>query len=475
MANSDLDPQSLAKAMAIEAAQNPDEVGDFVTSAQEGPVTDFRFVSLVPGYEGWQWSVTMFHDEELDTWTVDESTMIPTEQALLPPKWIPWKDRLKPSDLSVTDAIGTEADDERLEAGMPESEVQKAEQQAEAEADVASNAAAVQDAEQSEKSEQAEQAETNDQAEVDKHAASDQQDEASEQTATDDQTEISDQTQDESAEEAEASKNSAEDIADAVREFDLSRRRVMSERGRSETAKRWYEGPHGPKSLSTKTAEGNTCSTCGFFIPLQGELNTMFGVCANRWSPDDGRVVSLDHGCGEHSEIEPPEPSRLWIQTKPALDDYHIDIITPNPRDEHGEVELLEGLAERTVDDAEQASKDSQKSKKESQEAVEEDLKDIARTAEEAVHGAEEAEESAEELAEQQVEIVAEEAKEAVERAEEAANEAKELAAEVEETEAEAEESEATTETKTEEAEPAEQSADEDQANDQDAKEQSEN
>lgn len=58
--------------------------------------------------------------------------------------------------------------------------------------------------------------------------------------------------------------------------------------------------------------------------------------------PDDGRVVSLDHGCGEHSQIEPPEPSNLWIQTKPAYDDMHIDIVAQSTREERGEVELLE-------------------------------------------------------------------------------------------------------------------------------------
>ncbi len=211
-------------------------------------------------------------DEELDHWTVDESTLIPSDQALLPPPWVPWKDRLEPSDLTVTDSIGTEQDDPRLEPGITE------EGMAQVEATVAEDGAT----------------------------------------------------------------NSAEDVHDAVEEFDLSRRRVMSELGRSQTAKRWYDGPHGPKSLSTKTADGNLCSTCGFLIPLRGDLGTMFGVCANRWSPDDGRVVSLDHGCGEHSQIEPPEPSNLWIQTKPAYDDMHIDIVAQSTREERGEVELLE-------------------------------------------------------------------------------------------------------------------------------------
>ena len=134
----------------------------------------------------------------------------------------------------------------------------------------------------------------------------------------------------------------AEDVDDAVSAFDLSRRHVLSPLGRAQTAQRWYEGPRGPKSLSTKTASGNLCSTCGFFVALQGDLSEMFGVCANKWSPDDGKVVSLDHGCGEHSEIEPPEPSHMWIQSKPAFDDLHIDVIAQAPRDERSEVELIE-------------------------------------------------------------------------------------------------------------------------------------
>ncbi|MSY51566.1 MAG: DUF3027 domain-containing protein, partial [Actinobacteria bacterium] len=27
-----------------------------------------------------------------------------------------------------------------------------------------------------------------------------------------------------------------------------------------------------------------------------------FGVCGNEYAPDDARVVSVDHGCGAHSQ-----------------------------------------------------------------------------------------------------------------------------------------------------------------------------
>ena len=305
MSDTTMDPRAIAQAVAIEVADEDSQVGDFVEAIVLGDnVTDFRFETRVRGYEGWQWSVTLYHDVELDHWTVNESSLVPTDKALRPPEWIPWKDRLEPTDLAVTDSIGTDPDDPRMEEGFRK--VEPAEQGE----NVSSDA------------ESAETTDAGDNGETDADGVGGSQDES-----------------------AAASVTSEEDIDEAVEEFDLSRRHVLTPLGRSQTAKRWYEGPRGPKSLSTKTSDGNPCSTCGFFIPLKGELNLLFGVCANKWSPDDGRVVSIDHGCGEHSEIEPPEPSHLWVQSKPAFDDLHIDIIAQAPRDERGSVELIERLS----------------------------------------------------------------------------------------------------------------------------------
>lgn len=305
MSDTTMDPRAIAQAVAIEVADEDSQVGDFVEAIDLGDnVTDFRFETRVRGYEGWQWSVTLYHDVELDHWTVDESSLVPTDKALRPPEWIPWKDRLEPTDLAVTDSIGTDPDDPRMEEGFRKTGP------AEQGENVSSNA------------ESAETTDDGDNAETDTDGIAGSQDET-----------------------VAASVTSEEDIDEAVEEFDLSRRHVLTPLGRSQTAKRWYEGPRGPKSLSTKTSDGNPCSTCGFFIPLKGELNLLFGVCANKWSPDDGRVVSIDHGCGEHSEIEPPELSHLWVQSKPAFDDLHIDIIAQAPRDERGSVELIEQLS----------------------------------------------------------------------------------------------------------------------------------
>lgn len=79
------------------------------------------------------------------------------------------------------------------------------------------------------------------------------------------------------------------------------RARVLSAIGRDEAAARWHAGTRGPRSPLAQAAPA-TCATCGFFVRLAGPLGRVFGVCANEYAPDDGAVVSADHGCGAHSE-----------------------------------------------------------------------------------------------------------------------------------------------------------------------------
>jgi hypothetical protein len=66
-----------------------------------------------------------------------------------------------------------------------------------------------------------------------------------------------------------------------------------------------------------------TCSTCGFRLNLSGSLARVFGVCANELSPSDGSVVSMDHGCGGHSDVS--EPSRGVDLSLPIWDTVSID------------------------------------------------------------------------------------------------------------------------------------------------------
>ncbi|MFM8447513.1 MAG: DUF3027 domain-containing protein, partial [Candidatus Nanopelagicaceae bacterium] len=84
-------------------------------------------------------------------------------------------------------------------------------------------------------------------------------------------------------------------------ELGLGRLRVLSIEGRDQAANRWYEGERGPNAPIAKAAP-KPCGSCGFFLPIAGSLRSAFGVCANAISPEDAKVVSVDHGCGAHSE-----------------------------------------------------------------------------------------------------------------------------------------------------------------------------
>ncbi len=54
-------------------------------------------------------------------------------------------------------------------------------------------------------------------------------------------------------------------------------------------------------------------------------MGQLFGVCANEWSPDDGKVVSLDHGCGAHSETDVEAHSTDWPAPAPLIDENEVE------------------------------------------------------------------------------------------------------------------------------------------------------
>ncbi|HEY6796704.1 MAG TPA: DUF3027 domain-containing protein [Kineosporiaceae bacterium] len=124
-----------------------------------------------------------------------------------------------------------------------------------------------------------------------------------------------------------------DEAADEVAQWELGlgRLRVLSPQGRRAAATRWYLGDRGPTAEEAVNAAA-PCSTCGYFMALSGPIRQVFGVCANEWSPSDGRVVSVDHGCGAHSEtdVERAEPQPL---PEPILDETgHVAIVLP-PRE----------------------------------------------------------------------------------------------------------------------------------------------
>jgi hypothetical protein len=134
----------------------------------------------------------------------------------------------------------------------------------------------------------------------------------------------------------------------AIDELALARVRVLSPQGRDEAADRWYRGSHGPTTAGA-LASSAACMSCGFLVPLQGSLGQLFGVCANEWSPDDGRVVSLDHGCGAHSETDVEHLPSEWPAPDPLIDELRIEEFSA-PRAE--EPATAEAVAEAPADEA---------------------------------------------------------------------------------------------------------------------------
>ncbi|WP_067780082.1 DUF3027 domain-containing protein [Actinomyces vulturis] len=222
-------------ARALREIAADDAVGEHVASAstQQRVVTHY-FKCLMPGYRGWRWAATVARAPRARKATISEMELLPGEEALLAPEWVPWSERLQPGDVSRSDRLPFREQDERLEPGW------------------------------------------------------------------------------------EATGDQADEVA--LDELDLGRARVLSATGVAQAAQRWYDGDHGPRADGVRSAHA-TCSTCGFFMRMAGSMRTLFGVCANEWAQDDGRVVSVDHGCGAHSETDVPDQGPAWPVTPSHVDD----------------------------------------------------------------------------------------------------------------------------------------------------------
>ena len=99
---------------------------------------------------------------------------------------------------------------------------------------------------------------------------------------------------------------------------------MLSVIGRENASERWYASEHGPRTPLAHAAPAH-CVSCGFFVPLSGELGRLFGACANAYAPDDGRVVSADHGCGAHSEAM--ADAVVARAVAPVIDEFGYDLV----------------------------------------------------------------------------------------------------------------------------------------------------
>ncbi|MFF7789736.1 DUF3027 domain-containing protein [Streptomyces sp. NPDC007991] len=270
----------LARAAAEEAAA-PGIVGEHVELVSEGDrvVTHF-FECKELGYRGWRWAVTVARASRAKIVTVDEAVLLPGPDAVLAPEWVPWSERLRPGDMGPGDLLPTDAEDLRLEPGWT------GEDEPPPNSVVSDEMAALAEAED---------------AEV---------------------------TAGPLAAPARGS------IAAVAEELGVRRARVLSRYGLHIAADRWEEA-FGPKTPMAQAAPA-ACVSCGFLLRIGGSLGQAFGVCANEYSPADGRVVSLSYGCGGHSEAavmpKPPQPA------PPVIDETRVDPFPLRPASDSGSV-----------------------------------------------------------------------------------------------------------------------------------------
>jgi hypothetical protein len=108
----------LARTAAVEVAGTA--VGEHLGAEAEaddttgGRVVTHSFATTDAAYTGWRWAVTVARAEGAEQVTVDEVVLLPGGDALLPPPWVPWADRVQPDDLSPGDLLPPPKDDPRL-------------------------------------------------------------------------------------------------------------------------------------------------------------------------------------------------------------------------------------------------------------------------------------------------------------------------------------------------------------------------
>ncbi|MET8750012.1 DUF3027 domain-containing protein [Streptomyces sp. NPDC004667] len=264
----------LARAAAEEAAF-PGVVGEHVSAVAEGDrvVTHF-FECKEPGYRGWRWAVTVTRASRAKNVTLNETVLLPGEDALQAPEWVPWSERLRPGDMGPGDLLPTDADDLRLEPGYSGED--------------APPPNAVVSTEMAELVE-AEDADVTDRVVVPARGS----------------------------------------ITAVAEELGMRRARVLSRYGLHSAADRWDES-FGAKTPMAQAAPAS-CVSCGFLVAIGGSLGQAFGICANEFGPADGRLVSLSYGCGGHSEAAVmPKPLR---PAPPVLDSMATDEFPLRPAD----------------------------------------------------------------------------------------------------------------------------------------------
>ena len=91
--------------------------------AEEERLSTHLFKCTLPGYRGWFWFATLSRAPRSRVATICEVGLLPGDDALIAPDWVPWADRVRPEDLEENAAQeNAESDattEESAESGEP--------------------------------------------------------------------------------------------------------------------------------------------------------------------------------------------------------------------------------------------------------------------------------------------------------------------------------------------------------------------
>ena len=72
--------------------------------AEEERLSTHLFECTLPGYRGWFWFATLSRAPRSRVATICEVGLLPGDDALIAPDWVPWADRVRPEDLEENTA-----------------------------------------------------------------------------------------------------------------------------------------------------------------------------------------------------------------------------------------------------------------------------------------------------------------------------------------------------------------------------------
>ncbi|MHC6594535.1 DUF3027 domain-containing protein [Arthrobacter sp. C152] len=84
---------------AIEGITPAATIGPHLAAKSEGDrLVTHLFESRLPGYAGWQWYAVLTRNSRSKVVTVNELGLLPSEDSILAPEWVPWAERVRPED-----------------------------------------------------------------------------------------------------------------------------------------------------------------------------------------------------------------------------------------------------------------------------------------------------------------------------------------------------------------------------------------